>query len=64
MHGTDKAPGALYGMDPNLIMDHLAQADVHVAKGTNHIKRQRQIVEELARHGHNITESTYPGEGI
>jgi len=46
-------------MDPNLIMDHLAQAEVHVAKGVNHIKRQRQMVEKLARDGHDITESTY-----
>jgi hypothetical protein len=40
---------------PKLIMDHLAQTEVHVEQGANHVKRQRQLLEDLARDGHDTT---------
>jgi len=45
-------------MDPKLIMDHLAQAEVYVAQGANHMKRQRQLLEDLARDGHDTKGSS------
>jgi hypothetical protein len=55
---NDAPRRALFCMDPKLIMDHLAQAEVHVAQGANHVKRQRQLVEDLARDGHDTTGSS------
>ena len=36
-----------------MIEKHLAQAEQHVAEGERHITRQRQIIAELERDGHN-----------
>jgi len=41
-----------------LIMDHLAQAEVHVVQGAKHVKRQRQLLKDLARNGHDTTGSS------
>src|SRR5262245_46364254 len=34
-------------MDREMIIDHLAQAERHVAEGTVHVERQRLLVEQL-----------------
>jgi hypothetical protein len=39
--------------DPRTIVRHLAQAEEHVAQGAMHIARQREIVDQLARDGHD-----------
>jgi len=49
---------ASYCMNPKLIIDHLAQAEVHVAQGVNHVKWQRQLLEDLTRDGHDTTGSS------
>jgi hypothetical protein len=42
-------------MDRALILNHLALAETHVAQGEEHIIRQRNIIETLARQGHDTT---------
>jgi hypothetical protein len=44
-------------MDRALILDHLAQAERHVAEGKEHLDRQRQILAELQRDGHDTAEA-------
>jgi hypothetical protein len=41
-------------MERALIVEHLAQAERHVAEGQQHIERQRQIIRELERDGHDL----------
>lgn len=36
-----------------MLMQHLNQADSHIAQSDRHITRQREIVAELQRHGHD-----------
>ena len=43
----------LGAMDRAMIEKHLAQAERHVADGERHITRQRQIIAELERDGHD-----------
>jgi hypothetical protein len=40
-------------MEVAMIELHLAQAETHVAEGDAHLVRQREIVAELERDGHN-----------
>jgi hypothetical protein len=40
-------------MDRALIVQHLAQAERHIAAGQQHIERQRQIIREL-KYGHDL----------
>jgi hypothetical protein len=40
-------------MDPKLLRDHLALAERHAAEGEDHIERQRRILAELERDGHD-----------
>jgi hypothetical protein len=40
-----------------MIADHLAQAEQHVAEARVHVKRQREIVAELQRDGHDTREA-------
>jgi len=40
-------------MDPALIQDHLADAERHVSEGERHVARQRDVVAELERAGHD-----------
>ena len=60
--GTPPEPNdafrALYCMDPKLIMDHLAHAEMHVAQGAGHVNRQRELLENLARDGHDTMGSS------
>ena len=38
-------------MRRQILIDHLAQAERHIAEGRVHVDRQRQIVEDLVRDG-------------
>jgi hypothetical protein len=40
-------------MDRATIEQHAKRADEHVAEGERHIRRQREIIAELERDGHN-----------
>lgn len=40
-------------VDREVVVRHLAQAEAHAAQGEIHLARQRQIVHELARDGHD-----------
>jgi len=44
-------------MDRQMILDYLKLAERHVANGTAHIERQRQIIAEVDRDGHPIGRS-------
>ena len=39
-------------MDRQILLDHLALAERHVAEGERHVARQRDLVAELERDGH------------
>ena len=39
-------------MDRQMILDYLKFAERHVANGTAHVKRQRQVIADLDRDGH------------
>jgi hypothetical protein len=40
-------------MDLEMILRHQAQAEKHIAEGYQHVARQREIVAELERDGHD-----------
>jgi hypothetical protein len=40
-------------MDRAIIQDHLAQAERHVSQGERHLSRQREIIADLERDGHD-----------
>jgi hypothetical protein len=40
-------------MDKQFLMQHLAQAEAHIAQGRLHIERQEQRIAELERDGHD-----------
>jgi hypothetical protein len=40
-------------VDRQMIRDHLALAERHVAAGERHIRRQHEIIEALGRGGHS-----------
>ena len=44
-------------MDRTLLEAHLAQARRHIALGQEHLARQKQIVHELERDGHSVSEA-------
>jgi hypothetical protein len=44
-------------MNRETLLDHLAQAKEHAAKGEAHVARQREIIEELERDRHDATEA-------
>ena len=41
-------------MDREMLMEHLSQAERHVAEGMMHVEKQRTRVENIARDGHDI----------
>ena len=43
-------------MDRTLLEEHLAQARRHIRLGQEHIKRQKELVTELERDGHDVSE--------
>src|SRR5262245_42955830 len=48
---------ALQRMDRHMLIDHLAQAERHIAEGRAHVESERQIVEGLVRGGHDARKS-------
>jgi len=44
-------------VDRHLLEEYLAMAERHVAEGEVHLLRQRQLVSDLRRNGHDATES-------
>lgn len=44
-------------MDYQTLVDHLTQAEEHVAKGAALVERERAILEELRRDGHATASS-------
>ena len=39
-----------------MLMEHLSQAERHVAEGMVHVEKQRTLVENMARDGHDTSE--------
>ena len=37
----------------DMLREHLAQAESHIAIGEEHLRKQRRIIAELEEHGHN-----------
>jgi hypothetical protein len=52
--GTDRALPPTH-MDRNTILEHLALAQRHVREAEQHVDRQRQLIAELERDGHDVT---------
>lgn len=46
-----------WDMDRSIKLEHLAEAEAHVAEGQRHIDRQEQIVAELDRDGHDTKQA-------
>jgi hypothetical protein len=44
-------------MDQGTLQRHLAQAERHVAQGVVHLARQRALIDELDRAGHDTTDA-------
>jgi hypothetical protein len=44
-------------MDRAALLQHLAQAEHHVAEGRRHLARQEELIAELDRDGHDTTEA-------
>ena len=44
-------------MDKETVMNHLAQAEDHVALGERHLADQRALIAELTRDGHDISQA-------
>lgn len=42
-------------MERNMLQEHLRQAERHIALGARHIARQRELVAELERDGHDAS---------
>ncbi|MBO4222009.1 hypothetical protein GRB70_06180 [Bradyrhizobium neotropicale] len=36
---------------------HLEQAERHITQGERHIAEQEELIEDLARHGHDLAEA-------
>lgn len=41
-----------------MLREHLAIASRHVAQGEQHVSRQRELIAELERNGHNTAQAT------
>ena len=41
-------------MDEQMARDHLAQAEQHISLGREHIAKQKSIIAELERDGHDV----------
>jgi len=44
-------------MNRALLLAHLAQVERHIREGGRHLSRQREIVAELERHGHQHSQT-------
>jgi len=51
-------------MDRVLLMQHLVQAERHVTEGEYHVRRQRDLVEKLSKHGHDTRQAEGPAGGV
>jgi hypothetical protein len=51
----NKVHGRGTQMDRAKIEEHLRQTDSHIALGLKHLERQREIIAELQRDGHDTT---------
>jgi hypothetical protein len=40
-------------MDRQMLLEHLAMANKHVETGERHVRRQRELIAELERDGHD-----------
>ena len=40
-------------MDRNILLQHLAQTERHIAEGEEHLAQQTLLIEKLERHGHD-----------
>jgi len=45
-------------MKRSMLLDHLAQVERHIRDGERHLLRQREIVDELERHGRGNSQMT------
>ena len=45
-------------MKRSMLLDHLAQVERHIRDGERHLLRQREIVDELERHGRGNSQTT------
>jgi hypothetical protein len=45
-------------MNREMLTDHLAQVERHIAEGKAHVERQRQIVDKLVRNGEDARRRT------
>jgi hypothetical protein len=43
-------------MDRQMLMEHLSQAERHVAEGMMHVEKQRTLVENMASEGHDTSD--------
>ena len=46
-------------MDRTLLEEHLDLARRHIALGQKHLMRQKEIIDELERDGHDVNEAKY-----
>ena len=44
-----------WGMNRAMLIEHLQQAEAQAAGGARHIERQRRLIAELERDGHDVT---------
>jgi hypothetical protein len=44
-------------MNRNILLQHLAQAEWHAARGQQHLAKQECLIAELDRDGHDTTEA-------
>jgi hypothetical protein len=44
-------------MDESVLRGHLERAERHVAEGHEHVRRQRILIDELERDGHDSTQA-------
>ena len=45
-------------MKRSILLDHLAYVERHIREGERHLSRQREIVDELERHGRENSQTT------
>jgi hypothetical protein len=46
-------------MKRSRLLDHLAYVERHIRDGERHLLRQREIVDELERHGRGNSQTTF-----
>ena len=44
-------------MNRDILLQHLAQAERHVARGNEHISRQETLIAKMDRHGHDTVDA-------